>query len=450
MTKLTRIISVLVCAAMLAGCAGAPAAATAEPQAQAPAAQAPEATAAPTESPATETPAEDVTIKVSLWDAETSPTFTSVINAFEAKFPNIKVQPIDTVAADYTNKLSVMLNGGSEVDAFWIKDADTIFGMVNKGQTEDLSSRVAASGVNLADFNGLADSFQIDGKLVAMPFRTDYYVLFYNKAVFDAAGVPYPTNDMTWAQFEETAKLITAGEGADKKYGAHFHTWQACVENWGVQDGKNTILSSDYSFFKPYYEMALRMQDVDKTALDYATLKTSNIHYSSQFYSGNVGMLPMGTWFATTLIDKIKSGESTATDWGIATLPHPEGTEAGYTVGSTTPIAINSASTKKDAAWEFINFVTSEEGAKTIAKDGAFPARLNPDTLSIIVSADGMPEGAADALTVKNIVLDRPIADKVTEINQMLGEEHGLIMLGELSVDEGLAEMAERAAEILK
>lgn len=61
-----------------------------------------------------------------------------------------------------------------------------------------------------------------------------------------------------------------------------------------------------------------------------------------------------------------------------------------------------------------------------------------------------MPEGAAEALAVKNIALDRPVADKVSEVNQMLGEEHGLIMLGELSVDEGLAEMAERAAEIVE
>ena len=58
-------------------------------------------------------------------------------------------------------------------------------------------------------------------------------------------------------------------------------------------------------------------------------------------------------------------------------------------------------------------------------------------------------KGAAEALTVKNVTLDRPITDKVAEINQMLGEEHSLIMLGELSIDEGLAEMAERAAEIM-
>ena len=70
--------------------------------------------------------------------------------------------------------------------------------------------------------------------------------------------------------------------------------------------------------------------------------------------------------------------------------------------------------------------------------------------IATIAAMEGMPEGSAEALTVKNISLDRPIADKVSEINQMLGEEHSLIMLGELSVDDGLAEMAERAAEIME
>lgn len=42
---------------------------------------------------------------------------------------------------------------------------------------------------------------------------------------------------------------------------------------------------------------------------------------------------------------------------------------------------------------------------------------------------------------MKNVTLDRPITDKVAEINQMLGEEHSLIMLGELSINDGLAEM---------
>lgn len=391
----------------------------------------------------------DVTIKLATWDNTSKNMVTDAVAAFETANPGIKVEIIDIPSADYTTKLSVMLNGGSDVDAFFIKDGDTAKSLVEKGQLADLSAYIAADGVNLADYNGLAENFTFDGKQYALPARTDFYVMYYNKDIFDAANVAYPTNDWTWADFEETAKKLTSGEGANKIYGAYIHTWQACVENWGVQDAKHTIMDYEggYDFFKPYYEMALRMQD-EGTVQDYGTLKTGNIHYSGPFAQGTVGMMPMGTWFMSTMIQKIKDGESNV-NWGIAALPHAEGVEAGYTVGSMTPIAVNAASSKQDAAWKLVEFIIGEEGASFYAKGGAIPGRSDADAIAEIAKMDGMPEGAAEALTVKNVTLDRPITDKVAEINQMLGEEHSLIMLGELSIDDGLAEMAERAAEIM-
>jgi multiple sugar transport system substrate-binding protein len=369
-----------------------------------------------------------------------------MLDAFHAAYPDIKVEIVDTPSADYTAKLSVQLNGGSDIDAFWIKDDDTSKGLADKGQLADLTDYIARDGVNLADFNGLADYVTFDGKVMALPARSDYYVLFYNKDIFDAAGVPYPSNDMTWTEWEALCAQLTSGEGADKKYGGHFHTWNACVENWAVQDGKNTIMSTDYSFFKPYYEMALRMQAAG-TVMDYATLTTGQIHYSGAFASGNVATLPMGTFYFTNIIGAISRGESSV-NWGVATLPHPEGVEAGWTVGSITPIAINNASQNKDAAWEFLKFVTGPEGAKIYAEGFNFPGRSSSDVLQSIASAEGMPEGALEALQVKNIVLDRPYADKVGEVNAMLGEQHGLIMLGEAPIDTALAEMSKLSAEI--
>ncbi|MEG0649526.1 MAG: sugar ABC transporter substrate-binding protein, partial [Oscillospiraceae bacterium] len=59
-------------------------------------------------------------------------------------------------------------------------------------------------------------------------------------------------------------------------------------------------------------------------------------------------------------------------------------------------------------------------------------------------------ENALEALTVKNISFDRPLHTKVGEVNQMLGEQHGLIMLGELTIDEGIAEMEKLSKEIRK
>ena len=408
-----------------------------------------EGTASNTSESASAATGEQVTLKLANWDTSTQPAVTQLVSEFEAANPDIKVEIIDVPSADYTTKLSVMLNGGSDVDAFFIKDADTMMSMVQKGQMADLSGYIADEGIDLAAFNGLADYYNVDGKQYALPARTDYYVMFYNKDVFDAAGVEYPTNDWTWDDFERIAGELTSGEGATKTYGAFLHTWQACVENWGVQDGVNTIMDYEtgYDFFKPYYEMALRMQDAGSIQ-DYGTLKTGNIHYSGPFSQGTVGMMPMGTWYMSTLIQSISNGESSV-NWGLATLPHPDGVEAGYTVGSTTPIAINAASEKQDAAWRLVSFITGEAGAKIYAQNGAIPGRSNDEMIATIAAMEGMPEGAADALAVKNISLDRPIADKVSEINQMPGEEHSLIMLGELSVDEGLAEMADRAAEIM-
>lgn len=425
---------------LLAGCA--PAATNPSPSASTP------PPASPSASPSESTPAAlSGTLKVSLWDMATQPAFGATIDAFTKANPGVKIDPIDIPSADYGTKLSVMLNGKSEVDVFWVKDADTIYPIAQRGQMADLGAYITRDGVDLAEYNGLAENFAIDGKQIALPFRTDYYTLFYNKDIFDAAGVEYPSNDMTWADFEALAKQLTSGEGADKKYGAHFHTWQALVENWAVQDGKNTIMATDYSFFKPYYEMALRMQNDDKSVMDYGTLKTANLHYSSVFADGSVAMMPMGTWFAATMIDKINKGESKV-NWGVATLPHPDGLAAGNVVGSTTPIAVNAASENKDLAWEFVKFATGAEGAAVVAGLGAIPARLDAATLKTITSVPGMPEGALEALQVKSIVLDRPIADKVSEVNKVLGDEHGLIMLGESSIDDGLAAMAEQSKTI--
>lgn len=439
---LKTIISTALITALLAGCGGS------------------EAT---TET--SETPAEDKTVSnntdaeesveegpsgkitLSAWDVESSPYIEQVIEAFTTENPNIEVEIIDILAADYTNKLSIDLNGGAASDVIFVKDGDTIFSLNKKNQLADLSSYIERDSVDLDLYNGLAENFAFDGKQVGLPIRTDYYILYYNKDIFDAAGVDYPSNDMTWSEFEELAKKVTYGEGQDKVYGAYLHTWQALVQNWAVQNGSDTIMGPDYEFMKDTYEMALRMQNQDKTTLDYATAKTASIHYSGVFQNGQAAMLPMGTWFISSMINAVANGESTV-NWGIATIPHPDGTNAGQTVGSTTPITINEACENKDAAWELVKFFTSEKGAEILSQSGQFPGSLNEDLLATITSTDGMPEGAGEALVVSEIILDRPIVEYVNEVNQMLGEEHSLIMLGEVSVEDGLAEMGERSKEI--
>lgn len=346
---------ILVCG-LLAGCGGG---ASSAPAASTPAAS----------TPAASTPAssEPVTIQVATWDYSSNPSTSNAVALFEKEHPDIKVEVIDIPSADYQTKLSVMLNGG-ELDAYFIKEASSTLEYYDRGQLLDLSGYIAADGVDMSEYSGTDTPFNIDGKQLGMPVRTDYYVLFYNKDIFDDAGVAYPSNDMTWKEFEDLAMQLS-GNGV---YGAHFHTWQACVENWAVQDGEHTIMDYEtgYDFFKPYYEMVLRLQEAG-ACQSFGDLQSGSIHYSGAFAAGNVAMLPMGTWYIATIAEAMKKGEANMDAWGVATLPHPDNVPAGYSVGATTPIAITPSSKNQDAAWEFVKFISSEAGALEYAKVGA-------------------------------------------------------------------------------
>ena len=123
----------------------------------------------------------------------------------------------------------------------------------------------------------------------------------------------------------------------------------------------------------------------------YANLKTANIHYSSVFKNQQAAMMPIGTYFISTMIQAQKDGECDF-NWGIATLPHSEGIEAGYTVGATTPLAISAYTDVPDLAWDFVKFATSEEASDLLAGVGTFPAVLTDGALDTIAGIDGFPQ----------------------------------------------------------
>ena len=137
---------------MLAGCgnnaANAPADTTPAPET--PAA---ESSAVQESTPAEETPAasvEQVTIKVAHWDSYTEPSTQMLVDGFEAANPNIKVELIDIASGEYSNKLTVMLNGGNDLDVVWVKDPDNTPSIAERGQLEDLTPYIHAVETGLS------------------------------------------------------------------------------------------------------------------------------------------------------------------------------------------------------------------------------------------------------------------------------------------------------------
>lgn len=391
---------------------------------------------------------ETVTLTMTAWDVATTPYWQAVIDAYEAQNPNVKVELTDLASADYGDVINIRLSGGDDTDIITVKDIPQYSAMLTRNQVIPLNDYIEADGLDLSMYSGAAEELTYEGAIYGLPFRSDIWILFYNKDIFDAAGVDYPTNDMTWTEFDAVARQLTSGSGADKIYGAHFHVWRSCVQLATVQDGLNTVISTDYSFMDPMYDMVTGLQK-DGIVMDYGELRAGNIHYSGPFINGHVAMLPMGSWFIGRLIADQASGVFDF-EWGVAAFPHPEGVAPGTTAGTLTSLAINEKSDNKDVAWDFIKFYGGVEGAKVLAATGNLPAVRTPEVLDVFASLDGVPAEATEALETTTVRLELPMHPDVGEIEQILNEVHELIMTQSVSVDEGLQEATDRIGEVLK
>ncbi len=392
---------------------------------------------------------EKITLSITTWDYDSSPQFSAVVEAYEEQNPNVEIKVIDTSADEYNNSLGISLSAAQpDPDVIFVKDMGSMLQMADKQQLLPLDDFIKNDNVDTSVYNGAFEQLQYNGVTYGMPYRNDWYVLYYNKDLFDAAGVEYPSNDMTWEEYYDLAAKMTSGEGSAKVYGTHDHTWQALVTNWAVQDGTHTVVEKDYSFLKPWYEDTLALQEGGYMQ-DYATLKTANIHYSSVFKNQQCAMMPMGTWFIATMEQSRQEGE-TDFNWGVARIPHSADTESGYTVGALTPVVISAFTDAPEAAWDFVKFASSPEAANILAGCGVFTGIQTEESVNTIASNEFFPEGESnkEALSYTHYSFDRPLDPQIEEVRTVLDEVHDMIMIGEYTVDEGIEELNTRVAEI--
>ena len=306
----------------------------------------------------------ETTITVSNWNDSITP---AMVSAFEEANPDIKLDVQSYPGDGYSEKVTTMITGGNAPDVMLLFETDAIR-LAAANQIVSLDEYLQGGDLSSDDFiPAVADlSTKMDGTY-GLPWCYATQVLFYNKDLFDAAGVDYPTADWTWDDYRTAANAVTTGSGNDKIWGADKFSfagiWYSLAGQAGdeVIDGDGNLVLGDG--MQDAIEFTNELVNVDQVQPQPAA---SGTDVTDLFAAGKAAMSLNGSWGVLTYRDA-------EFNWDIA--PMPAG-ERDYTSLHTGFFTIAESSDHKDEAWTFIDFMMSEEGQDLISAGTNNPSAI--------------------------------------------------------------------------
>ena len=418
--KTKKLLALLLCAMMVSALfACAQPAAPAASATEAPAAEATEAAA--TEAPAA--PAEKITLTFSLWgDPAEQETTQKALDVYNNSQDKVYVKALQIGRDEYNEKLQTMATAGEMPDCGMVAE-DTVIAWARDGLLSDVD--IYAGQKNLP-LDYLA--FKYNGKTVAYSSANEVLALWYNKAMFDAAGIPYPPTTLdkawTWDQFVEVAKQLTidangkhpgdAGFNKDNivQYGAYVnqYTWQ--LEAWALSNGGSFFSADGKSvvFDDAAIEGIQKVFDLHLVD-NVAPLNdgTQDNGFASSLGAGNVAMCTEGQW-ATGFRSGLEG-----IDYGVAVLPYMK---EKVTIATGGPTGVFATSKYPQEAAEFLRWYNSEENnIGTIMAGWWMPTKQNWYTDETLLKSwvdDCELRAALPADAYKTAIVDVALNTEVT------------------------------------
>ena len=285
--------------------------------------------------------------------------------SFKETHPDVNVTFETIPAADYTQKLTFQLAGGNPPDLGWMmEDAAPTFAAA--GVLMDLGPTLRETeGYDYADFSEAAMGLWTDGDAVyGVPFSTSPFMIFYNKTLFDEAGIEDPLTlaekgEWDMDKFQEVAKTIkdkTGKWGFEFKDGQGYdsrimHALMPPIRAYGGDVWAN----GECGFDTPEAVEAVQ-QLHDMVFKDQSIVPPGE---QGDYFSGSSAM-------TINQISRASKMPEAGFDWGIAPLPSGPGGEAPV-IGQAA-IVVFERGPNKELAAEFVAHMTNKENVAIMAQ----------------------------------------------------------------------------------
>ena len=306
------------------------------------------------------------------WSADSEvKAVKTLVAGFEKAHPNIHVNVVGNMTDDKINQ-ALRTGGGKAPDVISSFTTNNVGKFCSSGALVDLNPFFKKSGVDPEKtFPAAMNEYtQFDGDRCAVPLLGDAYGLYYNKTAFEKAGITSPPK--TWSEFEADAKKLTITQGNTYKqlgFMPDYHGWETTTEHYLGQFSPTYFDSSGKSNVAkdPAFKAAFTLQKKLVGDLGgYQKLEKFRATLGDEwgpkhpFQTGQVAMQLDGEWRLGMALDAKPGFEI-----GVAPLPVPDDQAdqygKGYITGTIAGIAANS--TKQNAAWEFVKYITTDTDA---------------------------------------------------------------------------------------
>jgi len=360
----------------------------------------------PAAEPEAAAPAEEAaegvtTITWAMWGSPAEvATHQAVADAFMETHPDIKVEIYSEPWNDYFTKMQTLWASG---DSAAIPDVLFLWPTPRyaaDGVLENLDPWIEKTGYDLADYwPALLESAMYDGSVYGFPRDISVDVLYYNKDIFDEAGVAYPDDTWTWDDLLAAAEKLTVVEGSGRvaRYalgmeGGKYALWLGQNRGAILDDMRNPSKCTmdqpeaveAIQFFADMMNnnYAMRSQSLNQAGGDAAV-----------FASGQVAMIIQNA-------SRVSQFNEAGMNYDVAVVPIPEGGQRSNAAGGAAWV-MSSASDSKEAAWTFLSWLQSTDGGQYLytASGEIFPALQSTARSEAFLKPDVPPANRQAFLT---------------------------------------------------
>ena len=391
---------------------------------------------------------EPVTLIWSFWgDPNELPPNYQVIEAFEAAYPYIKIETQHAPWSSYFDRIQTQMAGGTAPDVMFLNNIPSY---AARGALMPLDDLIAKSGFDIEPYyDELLKIFKYKDVIYGFPRDNDTTILYYNKDLFDAAGVDYPDGTWTWTEFLDAAQKLTVRDerGRITQYGVVLESNK--YFNFIHQNGANifddNLNPTRFTLDDPKAIEALQFMGdlINKYEVAPSFAQMLQLGNSTElFQTGRVAM-------AMTNAARIPTFQQASFRWGVAPLPAgPTGIRANSMSGAGYVISANTK--HPEEAWTFLQFLCGVEGQTIFASTGvAVPAYRSDQTRDAFVSA--LPEGFGE-IFLEDTEYGKipPLFDGWVELNTtVVNPALDLLFIGEATAEEVVAMMKPDVEEFL-